>query len=1149
MKKNYLISIALLFFGIINAQEAQKNFINYQGVARNAENQLMAGENMVLGIDLKIGSPVATPTYSENHSITTDTNGVFSLKIGNGNTTSGDYNSIPWGSGATFVTVSINGSEIGTTEMMAVPYALSSGDASQSAAEVPYDNSATGLSAANTQEAIDALAGGGTIDTDDQGLVLTGDILTIQDGSGSVDLSSYVDDEDADSNNELQTLSFDPGTNELSLSDGNSVIIPSGGTDADADPTNELQNLSFDAGTNELSLSDGNSVTIPSGGTDADADPTNEFQTLSFDSGTNELSLSDGNSVTIPSGGTDADADPTNELQDISLVGTELTISDGSTIDLAPIVPPGGSDDQNLELIGDVLSIESGAGSVDLGDYIDDNDADPNNELQNLSFNATTNELSLTFGNSVTIPSGGTDADADPTNEIQTLSFDSGTNELSLTDGGVVTLPSGGSGLTLPYYGEVSEAGAAFHAHNYDGATYGVVGSTGTDGATIPNNTAGVLGYSTSGHGVYGYAENSFLAGVQGVSNSATGHGVLGYGLGGGIGGFFYTTPAGRAALSTGVGNVGIGTQDPTAKMHVVHDSFVGTPQLKLEETGDDYARIELSNDQVNSFWNIAGLTKSTSNESKLNFYYHDGAVGQDRMTILGNGNVGVNNSNPVAKLDVGGNIRSTDLIGTGQRNVVADANGNLVIGSGSSGSSLWQENGSNIYYDGGNAGLGTDLPDGKLHIKSDSGIFTPQLALEEEGNDYARLEFQNDQSNAFWHIAGLANGDGDTDKINFYYDTGSSGTNWMTLLANGNLGIGNDSPAAKLDILGGNWDPGSTEGDFRIGNPSHRLKIGVATTGAGAGDVRIRAEGGTDRMILGGGSNDILTVTDQFVGIGTLSPSASLDVEGGIRSSTLAGAGGNVVADANGNLVIGSGGGGGSLWSQAGTDINYTAGNVGIGVFVPTGRTEIAANSTTSFPQLVLNEDQDDYARLAFKNTFHAGAQWHIAGTARNGATGAASSKLNFWFANDLGAADRMTITGDGNVGIGTVNPTTKLDVNGDINTNGEVHSAATGTANMIPIAYGTVDINGVILNGSGNFTVSGDTGSYRIILIGAEGTFSTNTHTASVSLAGVVSGTGQPGFISYYQGTPDNNLAITTYNFTGFPQDIPFSFVVYKP
>jgi hypothetical protein len=132
--------------------------------------------------------------------------------------------------------------------------------------------------------------------------------------------------------------------------------------------------------------------------------------------------------------------------------------------------------------------------------------------------------------------------------------------------------------IELPYYGDSTNSGASFHVHNNDtNATYGVVGSSGTDGATIPANRAGVLGYSTNAHGVYGVSENSFYAGVQGVSNSSTGVGVQGYGFGGGVGGHFYTTSFGKAALTTGVGNVGIGTQDPEFKMHVAGDLFVQT--------------------------------------------------------------------------------------------------------------------------------------------------------------------------------------------------------------------------------------------------------------------------------------------------------------------------------------------------------------------------------------------------------------------------------------------------------------------------------------------------------------------------------------------------------------------------------------------
>ena len=46
-------------------------------------------------------------------------------------------------------------------------------------------------------------------------------------------------------------------------------------------------------------------------------------------------------------------------------------------------------------------------------------------------------------------------------------------------------------------------------------------------------------------------------------------------------------------------------------------------------------------------------------------------------------------------------------------------------------------------------------------------------------------------------------------------------------------------------------WDVTHTEGDFRIGTDAYRLKIGVALDGGGAGDVWIRAHGGTSRMFI----------------------------------------------------------------------------------------------------------------------------------------------------------------------------------------------------------------------------------------------------------------------------------------------------------
>jgi hypothetical protein len=99
-----------------------------------------------------------------------------------------------------------------------------------------------------------------------------------------------------------------------------------------------------------------------------------------------------------------------------------------------------------------------------------------------------------------------------------------------------------------------------------------------------------------------------------------------------------------------------------------------------------------------------------------------------------------------------------------------------------------------------------------------------------------------------------------------------------MIITPQGNVGIGASSPASKLDIFGGNYDVYNSEGDFRIGNGTYRLKFGVATGGTGAGDVRINAVGGTNRLIMGGGGYDVLCLnttnalpyTDNYSSLGT---------------------------------------------------------------------------------------------------------------------------------------------------------------------------------------------------------------------------------------------------------------------------------------
>jgi hypothetical protein len=57
--------------------------------------------------------------------------------------------------------------------------------------------------------------------------------------------------------------------------------------------------------------------------------------------------------------------------------------------------------------------------------------------------------------------------------------------------------------------------------------------------------------------------------------------------------------------------------------------------------------------------------------------------------------------------------------------------------------------------------------------------------------------------------------------------------------------------PRSPAITLRNNWNVTTTEGDFRIGTDTHRLKIGVALDGGGAGNVWMRVQGGAERLFI----------------------------------------------------------------------------------------------------------------------------------------------------------------------------------------------------------------------------------------------------------------------------------------------------------
>ena len=564
-----------MFCGTLQVRAQQKNYINYQGVARNSDNELMEQEIIEIGIALKFGSVDAAAQYQETHSITTDANGVFNLQIGSGNSGGGSYANLPWGEAA-FVAVSFNGTEVGTTELMAVPYAMASGDSMWKSNGVDIENKNTGE------------------------VKIKSDLRIL----GGFNLNS---------GNQVNEISDDGGLVENS----NGIL-----------PTQRAVKTYVD---NRLF----------SGG--GDAQIASEVPYDNTDSGLTANNVQDAldEFVSTSGGGSDADADPTNELQDISLLGTDLSITDGSTIDLSAIIPPGGTDDQNasevpfdntgtglaagdtqaaieelasgglvdtddqgLIMTGDVLSIEDGTGSVDLNDYVD-----------------VTGESGLLLGDGTNI--SGLEGAADgqvakwdgATNKwvAGTDEVGSGGSSLWTTNGDDIYFDSGNVGIGLADPNAIHQ----IHTDSYQSNSIYTTVDSG-DG---------------SNDGMYvGLINDLGLGFMATITNQENGPLRLG------------TNGTGRLII-TNDGNVGIGTNSPSAPLEI--KTANGRPFLMESTSTNSYMQYATSSGSIgySGVWSGDNDVDFGTTDSNPTGKVHLTTEATPKLTVLPIGHVGIGNT------------------------------------------------------------------------------------------------------------------------------------------------------------------------------------------------------------------------------------------------------------------------------------------------------------------------------------------------------------------------------------------------------------------------------------------------------------------------------------------------------------------------
>lgn len=135
MKQLFSIPVFILLTTLAAAQVPAG--FNFQGVARDAQGNPVQNKTIKVRLSLHDGSSNGTVQYREIRTVTTNTFGLFSLIVGGtgADATTGSFDAITWSAGNKFLQTEIdptggnNFTNVGTVQMLSVPYAIASSKA------------------------------------------------------------------------------------------------------------------------------------------------------------------------------------------------------------------------------------------------------------------------------------------------------------------------------------------------------------------------------------------------------------------------------------------------------------------------------------------------------------------------------------------------------------------------------------------------------------------------------------------------------------------------------------------------------------------------------------------------------------------------------------------------------------------------------------------------------------------------------------------------------------------------------------------------------------------------------------------------------------------------------------------------------------
>ncbi|MDB2651715.1 hypothetical protein N9Y26_00025 [bacterium] len=552
-----------------------------------------------------------------------------------------------------------------------------------------------------------------------------------------------------------------------------------------------------------------------------------------------------------------------------------------------------------------------------------------------------------------------------------------------------------------------------------------VVGSVAADtfvsiqGIDTGNPSAEIDELRVSGYGVLGRRNSGVY-----LSNEASG--PLHFGTGG------------RHAVSTRMtidssGNVGIGTSSPARRLEVFNSSSSMIGQFK-------------SGSGTSSFICFAN-TASTADQVRIGSISSNLVLSTnytERMRINSSGNVGIGTTSPSRTLHVkktGDNeVARFESDQTSSYVELEDANttGQILIGTQGDNFKIHTAGTERFRIDGsGNVGIGTTSTNTKLHVAGVTQI-TESGNTAFYGGDYVRLF--NHQNFRIRNVGGSA-----------IVNLSVSGNSYFN---GGNVGIGQTSPAHKLDVAGyirsANTGADSTTkysgffGRHYTNSEEDVLAISTESTSSNnniyiGGGFGTRNSATTIRFSTAAnsttttGSERMRIDSSGNVGIGTTSPGNKLEVHSGTTNVT------SVFKSSDNQAWVSvqddDSGTYGALFgtdSDAGHHIVLAdrsankrlvingSGHVGIGTGSPISMLHVVSGGSPSIT-IQDSDGTNQYATINHNN----GANQYIA---RNNT----SNGQHVWFGQTGTSSfnERMRIDSSGNVGIGTTSPSQILHV-----------------------------------------------------------------------------------------------------------------------